>query len=48
MRADKLIDLAKVAARYGGLYTTHIRGEGANSPQSLSEAIARSRQSRSC
>jgi N-acyl-D-amino-acid deacylase len=36
---DELTDLAHAAARYGGLYTTHIRGEGANSAQSLNEAI---------
>lgn len=38
-QTDELIALSKVAARYGGLYTTHIRGEGANSEQSLAEAI---------
>ena len=35
----ELIDLAAVAAKYGGLYTTHIRGEGANSVESIREAI---------
>ena len=38
-KTDELIDLAQVAAKYGGLYTTHIRGEGSNSVQALSEAI---------
>jgi dihydroorotase/N-acyl-D-amino-acid deacylase len=36
---EELIDLSKVATRYGGLYTTHIRGEGANSTQAIGEAI---------
>ena len=31
--------LAKVAARYGGIYTSHIRGEGAEEPKALAEAI---------
>ena len=39
MTTDDLIHLASVAARYGGIYTTHIRGEGANEPQALAEAI---------
>jgi N-acyl-D-amino-acid deacylase len=39
MTTDDLIHLARVAARYGGIYTTHIRGEGANEPQALAEAI---------
>jgi N-acyl-D-aspartate/D-glutamate deacylase len=38
-KTDELIDLARVAAKFGGLYTTHIRGEGANSVQAISEAI---------
>jgi N-acyl-D-aspartate/D-glutamate deacylase len=36
---DDLIALAKVAARYGGIYTSHIRGEGAEEPNALREAI---------
>lgn len=38
-KTDELIELSKVAARYGGLYTTHIRGEGSNSVEALNEAI---------
>ncbi|MGH9430848.1 MAG: N-acyl-D-amino-acid deacylase family protein [Terriglobia bacterium] len=34
-----LIPLAKVAAKYGGLYASHIRGEGDNGPVALREAI---------
>ncbi|HEV3278726.1 MAG TPA: D-aminoacylase [Terriglobia bacterium] len=37
---DELVALSRVAARYGGLYTTHIRGEGSNSVPALEEAIA--------
>ncbi len=40
MTTDELVDLAKVAARYGGIYTSHIRGEGDHWRQSVSEAIA--------
>ncbi len=35
----ELIELAGEAAKYGGLYTTHIRGEGANSVEAIREAI---------
>jgi N-acyl-D-amino-acid deacylase len=38
-KTDELIALAAVAARYGGIYTSHIRGEGAGEPQALGEAI---------
>ena len=38
-KTEELIELSRVAARYGGLYTTHIRGEGANSVAAISEAI---------
>ena len=36
---DELIELAKVAARYGGIYTSHIRGEGNHWKQAIDEAI---------
>jgi N-acyl-D-amino-acid deacylase len=35
----ELIELAKVAAKYGGIYTSHIRGEGAHGVQAIQEAI---------
>jgi N-acyl-D-amino-acid deacylase len=38
-KTDELIEISKVAARYGGLYTSHIRGEGSNSVEALNEAI---------
>ena len=36
---DDLIRLASVAARYGGIYTSHIRSEGDDEPKALAEAI---------
>ena len=36
---DELVQLAKVAGRYAGLYVTHMRDEGIEGRQSLEEAI---------
>ena len=36
---DELIALARVAGRYGGLYATHIRNEGARIDDALAEAF---------
>jgi dihydroorotase/N-acyl-D-amino-acid deacylase len=36
---DELIELAKVAAGSGGIYTSHIRGEGKHWKQAIDEAI---------
>jgi N-acyl-D-aspartate/D-glutamate deacylase len=36
---DELIEMAKVAAKYGGVYASHIRGEGAEVVQSVGELI---------
>jgi N-acyl-D-amino-acid deacylase len=38
-KTDELIELAKVAARYGGLYASHMRSEGASEMAALDEAI---------
>lgn len=38
-KTEELIELAKVVARYGGIYATHIRGEGATLIKAVSEAI---------
>lgn len=38
-RTDELIELAKVASKYGGFYASHIRGEGKELVQSVGEAI---------
>jgi dihydroorotase/N-acyl-D-amino-acid deacylase len=38
-KTEELIELARVAARYGGLYATHMRSEGASEMAALDEAI---------
>ena len=38
-KTEELIELSKVAARYGGLYATHMRSEGASEMAALDEAI---------
>jgi N-acyl-D-amino-acid deacylase len=35
----ELIELGKVAAKYGAIYTSHVRGEGAHGVQAIQEAI---------
>ena len=37
---DELVEVGKAAARYGGIYASHIRGEGREVVQSVEEAIA--------
>lgn len=37
---EQLIDLAKVAKQYGGIYSTHMRDEGAGVYRSVAESIA--------
>ena len=39
-KTDELIEMAKVAGQYGGIYASHIRGEGKELVQSIEEAIA--------
>ncbi len=36
---DELIELSKVAAEYGGIYISHIRGEGSDLPGALEELL---------
>jgi len=36
---DELIEMAKVAAKYGGIYASHMRGEGKELVQSVDELI---------
>ncbi len=38
-KTEELIELAKIAARYGGLYATHMRSEGASEMAAVDEAI---------
>jgi N-acyl-D-aspartate/D-glutamate deacylase len=40
MSTDELVALAKIAARAGGVYASHIRGEGNTGDAALDEAIA--------
>lgn len=37
---DELVELSQVVARHGGLYVSHIRGEGEGLPEAVREAIA--------
>ncbi len=37
---DELVEIAKVAARYGGVYATHMRDEGPRLLEAVQEAIA--------
>jgi dihydroorotase/N-acyl-D-amino-acid deacylase len=36
---QELIELAKVASEYGGIYATHMRSEGQTEPEAVSEAL---------
>ena len=36
---EELIELAKVASRYGGIYGTHMRSEGQTEPKAVAEAL---------
>ncbi|MHA2497517.1 MAG: N-acyl-D-amino-acid deacylase family protein, partial [Candidatus Hodarchaeales archaeon] len=38
-KTDEIIELAKVVARYGGIYASHIRGEGKTLLNAVEEAI---------
>ncbi len=46
MTTPQLIELAKVAREYGGIYSTHIRDEGQGVYRSIEEAIAIARGAR--
>ncbi|GAB2529180.1 N-acyl-D-amino-acid deacylase family protein [Spirosoma aerophilum] len=43
-RTSEVVNLAKMASRYGGLYASHIRNEGQNVKQAVEEAIQISRE----
>src|SRR6202050_3593746 len=36
---EELIELAKVASQYGGIYGSHMRSEGQTEPQAVAEAL---------
>ena len=43
-RTPEVVNLAKAASRYGGVYASHIRNEGQNVKQAVEEAIQISRE----
>src|SRR5436305_3381330 len=43
-KTDELIDLAKIASQYGGIYATHMRNEGDDEMQALDEAFRIARE----
>ncbi|MCX6214745.1 D-aminoacylase [Spirosoma sp.] len=45
-RTPEVVNLAKMASRYGGVYASHIRNEGQNVKQAIEEAIQISREAR--
>jgi N-acyl-D-amino-acid deacylase len=45
-RTEEIIELAKVAAQYGALYTSHIKSEAAELLEAVAEAITIGRESR--
>jgi N-acyl-D-amino-acid deacylase len=45
-RTPEIVNLAKMAARYGGVYASHIRNEGQNVKQAVEEAILISREAK--
>jgi len=38
-KTEELIELAKVASKYGGIYGSHMRSEGQTEPQAVEEAL---------
>ncbi|MGB9604315.1 MAG: N-acyl-D-amino-acid deacylase family protein [Bryobacteraceae bacterium] len=38
-RTEEIIELARMAARYGGIYASHIRDEGAHAIEAIEEAV---------
>jgi dihydroorotase/N-acyl-D-amino-acid deacylase len=38
-KTEELIELAKVASQYGGIYGTHMRSEGQTEPEAVAEAL---------
>jgi dihydroorotase/N-acyl-D-amino-acid deacylase len=45
-KTEELIELAKVAARYGGIYASHMRSEGRNEDAAIDEALRIGREAR--
>jgi len=45
-RTDELVELAKVAAQYGGIYASHMRSEGRSEMAAIEEALLIGREAR--
>ncbi len=45
-KTDEIIELAKVASAYGGIYTSHMRNEGSRITQSLQEVFRIAREAK--
>ena len=45
-KTEELIELAKVAGRYGGLYASHMRSEGQSEMQAIDEALRIGREAK--
>jgi len=43
-KTDEIVELAKIVAKYGGIYATHMRDEGNNVTDSIAEALLIGRQ----
>lgn len=45
-KPEEIVELAKVASRFGGLYVTHVRDEGSGSLRSMEEVIRIAREAK--
>lgn len=45
-KTEELIELAKVASQYGGIYASHMRSEGQSEPEAIEEALRIGREAR--
>jgi N-acyl-D-amino-acid deacylase len=45
-KTEELIELAKVASQYGGIYGSHMRSEGQSEPEAIAEALRIGREAR--
>lgn len=45
-KTEELIELAKVAGQYGGIYATHMRSEGKSEPEAIEETLRIGREAK--
>jgi N-acyl-D-amino-acid deacylase len=45
-KTEELIELARVASQYGGIYGSHMRSEGQSEPEAIAEALRIGREAR--